>query len=244
MKLGKRAPRVAEKALRLEAYLPAGLPPAPVSADWGIAVQPAAWGPLGNLDVGDCTCAAIAHAIQVWTAAAGSPRCPADADVLAFYSAVGGYVPGNPLTDQGAVISDVLTRWSTDGLAGDHLAAAAKVDATELEKVKRAIALLGCADIGLELPTSAQSQDIWDVVDDDGGPWGGHCVLLTGYDLDGLTCITWGAPKRLTWAFLARYMDECWALVSSDFLRASGASPDALNLEQMTADLAALRTAS
>lgn len=245
MKLGKRAPRAAERALKLDLYLPPlALAPAPVSADWGAGISD--WGAMGNLEAGDCTCAAAGHAIMVWSTAAGAPKRPSDAEILAMYGAVSGYNAGNPLTDRGAYISDVLTHWSSAGLGGDLLTAAARIDCTRLEHVKRAIALLGCANLGVELPASAMAQtqagQTWDSVDDDGGPLGGHCVLLVGYDLDGVSLVTWGQLQRATWSWIARYVDEAWAMVSRDFLTASGAAPNTLDLDLMTADLAALKS--
>lgn len=245
MKLGKRAPRAAERTLKIEMYLPPlALAPAPISADWSAGIVD--WGTMGNLEVGDCTCAAVGHAIMAWTKAAGSPKRPSDAEILAMYGAVSGYRAGNPLTDRGAYISDVLIHWSSAGLGGDVLTAAAKIDCTQLEHVKRVIALFGCANIGIELPASAMAQtqvgQIWEPVPDDGGSLGGHCVLLVGYDLDGVSLVTWGQIQRATWAFIARYLDEAWAMVSRDFLTSSGTAPNTLDLDLMTADLAALKT--
>lgn len=240
MKLGKLPGRAAQRALRLENYLPPALAPAPVSVDWGTGI--ADWGPMGNLECGNCVVAAFGHAIMAWTVAAGALRRPSDDDVVAFYAALSGYVAGDPLSDRGAVIADGLDRWRNTGLAGDMLTAAAKIDITQIENLKRTIALLGCADLGVTLPASAQTQAVWDVVPDDGGVWGGHSILAVSYDLDGVTCITWGAPKRMTWGFITRYADEAWALVSRDFLTAAGVTPGALNLDQMAADLAALKS--
>jgi hypothetical protein len=54
--------------------------------------------------------------------------------------------------------------------------------------VATAIWLFGGAYIGVELPISAQNQDVWDVSanpgpDDEPGSWGGHALYLVGYDM-------------------------------------------------------------
>jgi hypothetical protein len=54
--------------------------------------------------------------------------------------------------------------------------------------VAAAIWLFGGAYIGVELPITAQNQDVWDVPakpgpKDEPGSWGGHAVYLVGYDL-------------------------------------------------------------
>ncbi|MGO8790269.1 MAG: hypothetical protein ACLQVL_23205 [Terriglobia bacterium] len=53
--------------------------------------------------------------------------------------------------------------------------------------IATAIWLFGGAYIGVELPITAQNQDVWDVPanpgpNDEPGSWGGHAVYLVGYD--------------------------------------------------------------
>ena len=194
----------------LAGYTPAYVP-FPVSADWSVGAGE--FGPMGNLDIGDCTAAACGHAVQVWTRGA---KIPSDADVIALYSAA---------------------------LGSDKIDAYAAIDATDLDNIKRAVALLGCADIGLEMPMSAQTQSAWDVVDNDGGAWGGHSVLIVGYDTDGVTVISWGRLIHASWDFLARYMDEAFGLVSRDWLTATGVTPSQLDFDQMVKDMATIRVA-
>lgn len=69
------------------------------------------------------------------------------------------------------------------------------------------------------------------------GSWGGHAVPVLAYDADTLTCITWGAKKRMTWDFFARYCDESYAALSPDWLNASGKTPEELDLAALEADL-------
>jgi hypothetical protein len=77
--------------------------------------------------------------------------------------------------------------------------------------------------IGLALPISAQNQDVWAVPpggsagEGSPGSWGGHAVPIVAYDSRGLTVITWGATKRMTWQFLDTYCDEAYALLSQDW---------------------------
>jgi hypothetical protein len=54
--------------------------------------------------------------------------------------------------------------------------------------VATAIWIFGGAYIGVELPITAQNQNVWDVPanltpDDEPGSWGGHAIYLVGYDL-------------------------------------------------------------
>jgi hypothetical protein len=52
-----------------------------------------------------------------------------------------------------------------------------------------------------------------------------------------LTCITWGQTKKMTWAWLEKYCSEAYALVSRDWLSASGISPSGLDLAALEKDL-------
>jgi hypothetical protein len=74
--------------------------------------------------------------------------------------------------------------------------------------------------------------------DTDPGSWGGHAVPILAYDSDTLTCITWGAKKRMTWEFFARYCDESYAPLSPDWLNPHGRTPEGLDRDALQADLA------
>ncbi|MGB6874974.1 MAG: hypothetical protein WBD87_02970, partial [Candidatus Acidiferrales bacterium] len=69
------------------------------------------------------------------------------------------------------------------------------------------------------------------------GSWGGHAVPVLAYDSDGLTCITWGAKKRMTWAFFAQYCDEAYAPLSHDWFSAQGIDPSGIDFAALSADL-------
>ena len=104
--------------------------------------------------------------------------------------------------------------------------------------MKQAIALFGGLYIGLSLPLSAQTQDVWDVDTSPNGKrgsWGGHCVFVPDYDATGLTCITWGAPKKMTWPFWGTYCDEAHALLSPNWK-----APAGFDLAALQADLASV----
>lgn len=231
---------------------------------------------MGNDALGDCTCAAAGHMIECWTANLGDAFTPSSAQIIAAYSAVSGYVPGNPATDTGAVELDVLNYWRRQGIAGHKINAYAALGLNNVqhddahnglgntvrewlrdgapnqhearECVKQSIALFGGAFIGLALPLSAQQQGVWDVPSlwsrlrgqSAPGSWGGHAVPILAYDADGLTCITWGAKKRMTWDFFAQYCDEAYVPLSPDWLSAQGTDPSGLDFAQLSADLAAL----
>ena len=72
------------------------------------------------------------------------------------------------------------------------------------------------------------------------GSWGGHAVPVVAYDTEGLTCVTWGALKKMTWSFWLAYAEEAYAVVSEDFISANGLDPTGLDLSTLLADLTAV----
>jgi hypothetical protein len=250
-RLGKLAPRVDSRTLKLQAYLRQRALPSPPSAiDWTAKIS--SWPMMANDTLGDCTCAAAGHMIECWTANLGDAFTPTNAQIIAAYSATGDYVLGDPATDNGAVELDVLNYWRQQGIAGHKIDAYAALDApnspANQECARQAISLFGGIYIGLALPLSAQQQTVWDVPSlwsrlrsqDAPGSWGGHAVPVLAYDPDGLTCVTWGAKKRMTWAFFAQYCDEAYAPLSRDWVNAQGFDPSGIDFATLTADLAAI----
>ena len=243
-RLGKLPPRLDPRTLKLAKYLAPGLPKPPAALDWTQGQQ-AGWGMMLNDELGDCTIAGAAHAIQLWSRQVMTEATVGDADVLAAYEQWTGYDPANPATDQGGVELDVLNDWRNKGLAGHKLLGYAAIDAANLDEVRQAINLFGGVYIGLDLPRTAQRQTVWDVDlsqgrDADEGTWGGHCVFVPAYDAAGFTCITWGAAKKMTTAFFTTYCDEAYALLGQDWLNMGGVAPSSFDAAQLMADLAEL----
>jgi hypothetical protein len=190
-----------------------------------------------NDTLGDCTIAGVGHAIQVWTLAKGNEVTVADSTVLQYYEQWDGYNPNNPSSDQGGVELDVLNDWRQQGSADHPLLAYADPDPQDSLHVQQAIWLFGGLYIGLQLPTSAQTQDVWDVgsgPNGEPGSWGGHCVFVPDYDADTLTCITWGQLKKMTWGFWGTYCDEAHALLSTDWKPQAGFDIAALQADLST----------
>jgi hypothetical protein len=239
MKLGRKAIKTDSRTLALGRYLTASLPPPPPKADWTKGIS--SWGMMLNNSLGDCTIAGIGHAIQVWSANNGSMVTVPNSTVEKYYEKWDGYVPGNPGTDNGGVELDVLNDWRKQGFSGNPLLAFADPKPADLMEVRQSIALFGGVYIGLSLPITAQTQEVWDVVPKGGakakpGSWGGHCVFVPKYDPNGFTCVTWGQLKTMTLAFWKKYCDEAHALLSPKWISTKG-SPSGFNLAQLQTDL-------
>lgn len=245
MKLGRRAVKTDSRTLCLADYFTPSLPPPPASIDWTKDVTQ--FGMMLNDRLGDCTIAGLAHAFQIFSLNAGKERTLPDQYILDGYEKWCGYNPKDPSTDNGGIELDVLTAVKKKGFAGVKLYGFADPNVKNLTEVKQGIALFGGQYIGISLPISAQSQDVWDVVPDDGsgrtepGSWGGHCVFVPKYDPNGFTCITWGTVKKMTLAFWLKYCDESHTLLVDLWLDSLGKSPSGFDFTQLEADIKAIR---
>ena len=205
-------------------------------------------GQMANDQLGDCTCAAVGHAIQLWTSRTQPAEVVlSDNDIVDFYARTCGYVRGDPLSDNGGIASDVLAAWYKTPLDGHGLAGFANIRPGNRADIRAGIWLFGVVYIGVQLPLAAQSGE-WDLMPDKSlsgnyapGSWGGHAIPIVDYDQDGATCITWGALKKMSWAWLDAYCDEAYALLSRDWLDQAGHSPANFDFAALQADMLAIR---
>lgn len=205
------------------------------------------WEMMGNDALGNCTCAAAGHMIEQWTAYASTEIHPTDAQIIKAYEDVGGYVPGRPETDQGAVMLDVLNYWRQTGIAGHQIVAYVRVRIASPFQMMAAASLFGNVYLGLQLPLSAKDQfakgQEWEVAGvpdfdrNQPGSWGGHCVPIVGYDPKRLLCVTWGATKFMSWDFLRAYADEAYAVLTLDWIRKDNVSPSGFNINSLIANM-------
>ncbi len=243
IRLGKQAPRHDVRTLQFANYT-AALPPVPAAYSWATKIKK--WGMMKNDTIGDCTCAAAGHLIMEWTAANGNEYTPSDADIVKAYSAITGYNPKTGTGDNGAVETDVLNYWRKKGIAGHKITAYAGLEPSNHNHVQEAVYLFGGCYIGLALPTSAQGQTVWSVPPGGAtgtgapGSWGGHAVPVVAYDSKGLTIVTWGILKKMTWSFWDTYCDESYAIISPDFLK-KDKTPAGFDMAALLADLKAIK---
>lgn len=243
--MGRKPAKRDPRTMRMEKYLTAAvLADPPARVDWSATATDL--GPMANDALGDCTCAAAGHLIQCWSATNGGQIIIPDADIVTAYSAVGGYVPGDPSTDNGAFELDVLNYWRTTGIGGHKILAFVAVDPKNRRHVEIAMDLFGGLYSGLSLPASARDQEVWSlpfggaIADGAPGSWGGHAVPWLNYGPLGIVCVTWGALKTLTWSFAATYTEELYAVVSEDWATGAMPAPSGFDLPTLQADLAAV----
>jgi len=239
-RMGKLPVRTDTRTLQLARYVDRAKLPAP-PATFDETGHVSDWPMYANDRLGDCTCAAAGHMIEAWTGAArGTAVEITEKSVVSAFEKV---KLVDPVTgEEGAVELDVLNYWRKHGIGRHKIGAFAKVSVWDHALVQTGAFTFGGVYIGLSLPVTAQSQQVWDWTGSLTGPakpgsWGGHAVDVVAYDATGLTVVTWGALKKMTWAFWDRYCDEAYCIVSSDFLQA-GKAPNGLDLNALKADLA------
>jgi hypothetical protein len=255
-RLGRRPtpPHMLQRNLKLARYLPEALPEPPAGVI-EVAQKIESWPMYLNDHLGDCACAAPGHMEMIFSKATGKEKDPSDDDILLLYE-LQGYVPGNPATDNGSSMGEVLTDWrngrwvGTDGKTVSSIYAYAQVDQTNMEHLRLALYLFDGLYIGAGLPLTAQGQSVWDVVPDSpthNAPysWGGHAINVVAIDQDkGLVdIITWGKRMSMTFNFWGTYVDEVYAVITQDLKEGSTLQDNGLNVEQLESDLAEVGSA-
>jgi hypothetical protein len=244
LKFGKLAPKEHPFTLALDKYVtPRTLPMPEEHRNWQFAVKAGAWGTLANDQLGDCVIAATLHWIQAATANTDRPVKFTTKQAIDLYSAVTGYDPENPATDQGTAWTDMLAYWQKYGVYGHFISAWAAIEFSDLNALRQGIDIFGGILIGTQVTGSMQKQFA------DGKPWnkpfkggvkGLHGIPWLGYGREGQTCITWGQaqPMDLTANSIC---DEAYAVITPDFLDAAQKTPLGINAEQLAADIKALQ---
>lgn len=217
LRFGKLPPLHDYRTLRLKNYLlheqlP---PPAPVydaldQLRQRLAVSDlAALFPMdGNDRYGDCTVAALAHAVTVYRGRLGQESVMEKQDVIKLYLHL------TKGADSGLAELDVLNYWRRHAAGGEKIMAYASIDPKNHAHVQHAIQLFGGVYLGFQVPEGCEEQF------DAGTPWvpgklttDGHAVFATGYDADGVTVLTWGKLQKGTWAWWDECVDEAYALL-------------------------------
>jgi hypothetical protein len=241
LKFGRRAPKNAP-ALKLGPLLTGVTPVHPASEDYLAALR--SWQMLGNDQYGDCVAVTWSNVRRLVTSALTPPgHYPGLDQVIAFYKTQN---PGFPAEDNGMDIQTALEYLhATGGPDGVKAIAFAKVDYTNPDEVKAAIAIFGSVWVGFNVLNSNMTEF------DSGQPWdydpsspvdGGHSVIVGGYGPPGTGAlggderfITWAQETSFTDLFWSHQVEECWAVIWPEHL-GSKAFLAGVNVTQLAAD--------
>jgi hypothetical protein len=241
-RFGKHPPKVDYRTLRLQTYLTPALAPPPPSVDVLARVyqdlktnDPAALFPMdGNDALGDCTIAAVAHAITVYRALIASKKViMSKAAVVKLYMHLTGGV------DSGLDEFTVLSYWRKNSVDGDKILAFVSIDPKNQTHVEQAIQLFGGVYLGFQVQQNCIQEF------DARQPWtpgpltnDGHAVYAVGYNQNGVTVLTWGNTQQGTWDWLRECVDEAYAILPPEATK-PGFAPG-LNIAQLQTDLEAV----
>jgi hypothetical protein len=238
-RFGKHPPVRDYRTLRFRDYVTAKLPAPPAS----FSALPRVLDNLGTQDVsqlfpmdandslGDCTIAALAHAITLNQGfVKKKPKIMPTAQVVKLYYRLTGGV------DSGLAELNVLNYWRQHKVSGDRILAYVSVDPKNHTHVQQAAQVFGSVYLGFQVQVNCQQEF------DAHKPWtpgrltkDGHAVLAVGYDQHGLNMLTWGSSQEGTWAWWDECVDEAYAIVPPE-----AKDPDfapGFDVKQLLADL-------
>jgi hypothetical protein len=229
LKMGKKEFEADPRDFKLSAVL-AGveLPQAPRRFGHGYMYR-GKWGMLGNDKVGNCVFAGFDHQAMISSKLGRDPEQFTEETAISDYSAVTGYNPSDPSSDQGTYVREGLSYWRKTGIQtadGDRhqIGGFVQIEPKDWEQLMSCAYTFSSVGIGWEVPSTIWDQ--WnegvpfDVVDENARIEGGHYTVVTGRT--GMTIggmITWGRRKSFTKDFYERYNDETWAIVFPDEIR-------------------------
>jgi hypothetical protein len=222
--------------------------PAPPSR-FGHYNLPIAWQEFANDQYSDCVFAGAAHEHMVWLNECGKAVSFTDQAVLSDYTAVTGFDPAKPATDQGTDMSAAASYRRKTGIA-DASGARHKVDSYvalrpgDFDQLMLATYLTGACGVGIRVPATADAQfdaqSPWDAAADS-EIVGGHYIPCIGRNSAGnLLCVTWGRLHAMTPKFYETFCDEAICYIDLEAMGAKGLTPEGYNATQLQQDLAAL----
>lgn len=197
-----------------------------------------------NDSEGDCVCEDSGHQVMLHTANTGVITIPTAEDIQKLYEAVGGYVPGNPSTDQGCDETSMEQYLMATGLCGHKSAASGPLDPSNLDHLRWAVQIFGACRLGIsvtdQMMQAFSAGQPWDTLA--GSIEGGHDVPIVKYDAQYAYVVTWGRLQPVSWALLGnpQFLEEAHCSVWPDWVRAGGTGPSGFSLQDMLADAAAI----
>ena len=247
MKLGRIQSRPDARTLLLKNYVTDKLPGPPAQE---MFESTAVWPMLANDRFNCCTSAAAGHMVHHWTAANGEGVVLSEDDIIRAHAAL-----TNDHLLACVTMLDALKLWRKTGIGNHRIRAFVSAGAKDRDQLRQVIHLFGAAYVGLDLPAFACGADpaLWRTT-----PWAipagaspqacepqsenGHCVTAIGYAEDGVSVVTWGMVKMMSWEFYDRFNFETYAALSEDWVRRDRKSPSGFFSSALERDLHCLNT--
>lgn len=247
VKLGRRPADLHRVAAHIQAHDVIDLSKSfsrPAARDWGtVDGQPLDYPMFRNNELGICGIASLCHSQITQSANSGVEVAITDADATDGYKRLGGYVEGDPSTDNGVNMLEVGLRvLHGEPVAGRTLRAFVAINPKDDDMVAAAAEFFGGLWLGWDLPLAWQGADIWDVAPDGSTSgkwaprsWGGHATHSPSYSPLIWQLPTWTQDTPFTPAARHVYAEECYALLWIDiWTRLEGGDcPAGLDLQKL-----------
>jgi hypothetical protein len=235
-KLGRKPPKNAP-SLKLANFLTGVIPSYPTSEDYLSKLSN--WQMLGNDQYGDCVAVTWANIRRLATATLSTEYYPTLDQVIALYKTQN---PNFPSQDDGMDIQTCLEYLnSTGGPDGVKAVAFAKVNFSDLNEVKAALAIFGSVWLGINVQQANMDEfnnnQPWDYISGSANE-GGHSVIGGGYlnvSTDDVRFITWAEETGFTDNFWSHSVEEAWAVIWPEYL-GTKEFEQGINLQQLAAD--------
>jgi hypothetical protein len=237
-RFGKHPPKSDYRTLRFMNYVTSSLAAPPASLNVLSRVygnlkinDPTQLFPIdGNDTLGDCTIAALAHAITTYRGLISKKEIMSKQAVTKLYFHLTGGV------DSGLNELDVLNYWRQNAVEKDKILGYVKIDPKNHVHIEQAMQLFGGVYLGFQVQQNCLQEF------DAHKPWtpgplttDGHAVFAVGYDQNTVTVLTWGNTQQGTWAWWDECVDEAYAILPPE--AAKSAFAPGFNLAQLQADL-------
>jgi hypothetical protein len=187
----------------------------------------------GNDTLGDCTIAALAHAVTTYCGLVNRKNIMTQPAVIKLYLHLTGGL------DSGLNELDVLNYWRAHEESADKIIGYAKLEIKDHTHVEQAIKLFGGVYLGFQV----QDHCLEDF--DAHRAWtpapltqNGHAVFAVAYDSEGVTVLTWGNTQKATWSWWDECVDEAYAILPQE-AKEPGFAPG-FSFARLQEDLAAV----
>jgi len=210
--LGRNIPRAHTPRFSMDRFVRSSvLDVPPATVDYSPKAMASLSRMFKNDALGCCVISGANHMEGVETGNAGSIYLPSDDQIVKEYTAIGGYVPGDPSTDQGSDEDTAINFYTTHGFGnGTKLLGSLTVNAASKLSLMTAsycfenVLLCACLPDKWISPFPSGPGFVWDVA----GPpntKNGHAFTVVGYNAQGAIISTWGMLGIITWAAMAMY---------------------------------------
>lgn len=247
-KLGRRSPTPAQRArfVPIRNFLSLSARPIPTRDDYATKAQAALSQMMNNNREGCCVATWLAKLLGIFNAyrPGGSPIVATDAEVSAWYHAVGG--PG----DNGLVMEEALQYLLKNGMkiggAVHKIDAFAYVDVRDTAVLDKAFHWFDGVGLGVNLTreqyANFQTGTTWD--------WnprspiiGGHAIPLTMRGPDRFRLATWAQQPDVTRSCVQNpaWAEEAWVCITKEMVDAKGLDGNGVQWEALLAAMDAVK---